>query len=66
MRSRRVQVAGEVGDGVEFARKKVERRLIKDMDKAAIGLHVADCKRIEAVAWVEPPPSRVGPSRSGK
>ena len=43
------QVASEVGDGVEFARKKLERRLIKDMDKAAVGLHVADGKRLEAV-----------------
>ena len=42
------QVAGEVGDGIEFARKKIERRLLKDMDKAAIWLHVADGKRLEA------------------
>ena len=43
------QVAGEIGYGVEFARKKFERRLVKDMDKAAVGLHVADCKGFEAI-----------------
>ena len=52
------QVAAEVGYGVKFSRKKFECWLIEDMDKAAIGLHVADCKRFEplgpGVVWSSP------------
>ena len=33
----------------EFAREQFERRLIKDMDKAAVGLHVADGKEVETI-----------------
>ena len=43
------QIAGKIGNGIEFARKKFEHRLIKHMDKAAVWLHVADCKWLEAL-----------------
>src|SRR5258708_8056323 len=43
------EVAHKIGDGVEFAGNKFERRLIEHMDKGALGLHVADCERHEAL-----------------
>src|SRR5688572_2845737 len=43
------EVARKVGDSVELAGEKFERRLIKHMDKGAFGLHVADRERHKAV-----------------